>query len=568
MTTVVKRPRRPARPAGIGDGSAVGPPELAWDGDLGSLLGGERSAATTAVMLRWMRARRWFKAKTRRPQAVELVDAIPVPDGPRPAIIALLHVTYSDGEPDLYAVPLVTRDEAEVERLLSVSPQAAIARLNAPGMAPAVLLDGMLVPAFSEALLGLIGGRRRSRTHRGDLLGIPTRAFRALRGPNSERLAAVPLRGEQSNSSAILGDRIILKLYRALEYGPHPDVEVSRFLAEHGYGYVPAMAGTIEYTRSGAQRATVASAQAYVPNGGDLWELAQDAVTAFLEQTQAEEALPPEDDPTGNDIIERSREEPPPIARRLIGAYLETARLLGTRTGQLHQTLASDPNDPEFAPEPISPLHQRALYQSIRSLAGESLRLLELRRDALPEHLRSGADRVLGLSGNVDARLRPLIQHRIGGMRIRIHGDYHLGQVLHTGRDIAIIDFEGEPGRPLGERRLKQSPLTDVAGMVRSFHYAAFGALMKRSDMKQAAGAVPLRRWAGFWYDWVAATFLRGYRDVTEGAPFLPPDDEGTLILLDALVLAKASYELRYELNSRPDWVGIPLAGIEELLSR
>ncbi len=553
--------------ASIGTAAAEGLPELAWTGDVASLLDAARAPATTAVLLRWMRARRWFRGKARHEKAVDLVDAIPIPDGPRRATIALLQVTYTDGEPDLYSVPLVARDETEVERLVAEAPQAAIGRLSCAGLPPAILLDGTLVPAFGETLLGLVSGRRRSRALRGELVGAQTRAFQALRGPASERLAPNPLRGEQSNSSTIFGDRLILKLYRALEHGPNPDLEMSQFLTEHGYAYVPAIAGTIEYTRAGSPPATLAMIQAYVANGGDLWSLTHDAVAAFLDQAQAEEA-PPEDDSSAGGLVARSREAPPPIAHRLIGAYLETARLLGTRTGQLHLALASDRNDRSFAPEPIAPFHQRALYQSIRSNAAESLSLLERRRDTLPEHLRPAADRVLGLGRVMDARLRPLLEHRIGGMQIRIHGDYHLGQVLHTGRDIAIIDFEGEPARPLSERRLKRPALTDVAGMVRSFHYAVFAALIEREAMDEAPGSVLLRRWARFWYGWVAATFLRGYRDTTDGAPFLPPDEEGMTILLDALVLAKASYELRYELNSRPDWVGIPLAGIAEVLGR
>jgi maltose alpha-D-glucosyltransferase/alpha-amylase len=555
-----------ATSAVIETAAQVGLPELAWTGDVESLLGDELSRVTTAVLLRWMRARRWFKGKARHEKTVDLVDAIPVPDGQAPGIIALLQVSYATGEPDLYAVPLVARNEAEVERLLAETPQAAIARLIAPGKPSAVLLDGTLVPAFSEALIGVIAGRRRSRTRRGELVGIRTRAFASLRGPASGRLTPVPLRGEQSNSSAIFGDRLILKLYRSLERGPNPDLEVSQFLAEHGYEHVPAVAGAIEYASSGGRPATVAMAQAYVPNGGDLWELTHDAVAAFFDQAEAEEAPAPEDDPSVGGMVQRSRELPPPIAHRLIGAYLETARLLGTRTGQLHLALASDPDDQAFAPEAITPFHQRALYQSILSQAAGSLRMLEHGRDGLPEHLWPDADLVLRLGSDIDVRLRPLIEHRIGGMAIRIHGDYHLGQVLHTGRDIAIIDFEGEPARPLSERRLKRPALTDVAGMIRSFHYVAFGALMERHGPEEVSDAEPLRGWARFWYGWVAATFLRSYREVTEGAPFLPPDDEGMAVLLDALVLAKASYELRYELDSRPDWVGIPLAGIAELL--
>jgi maltose alpha-D-glucosyltransferase/alpha-amylase len=553
--------------AAIEAAGAVELPELTWNGDVRSLLTTERTTEIATVLLSWIRGHRWFKGKARRQRTVELRDAIPVPDGRGRSAIAILQVTYTDGEPDLYTVPIVARDELEAERLLAESPQAAIARLVGPGLSPAVLLDGTLVSEFSGALLDLVAGHRRWHGHSGQLVGFPERAIRAFRGPASERLVPIPLRGEQSNSSAILGERFILKLYRALEQGPNPDLEASRFLTQHGFAHVPEVAGAIEYESPGSQPSAVAIVQAFVPNGGDLWGLTRDAVETFIEEAQAEEA-PQVAEASVASLMERSNETPPPLARRLIGTYAETAHLLGVRTGQLHLALASDPNDPSFRPEPISPFRQRALYQAIRSLAGESLRLLALRRDHLPAHLQPQADLVLGLSGQIEARLRPLLKHQVGGMLIRIHGDYHLGQVLHTGRDIAIIDFEGEPARPLGERRLKRPPLTDVAGMLRSFHYAAFAGLLERVGPIEEAGAESLQQWARFWYSWAAATFLRGYREITAGAPFLPADDEGTAILLEALLLAKASYELRYELNSRPGWVGIPLAGIAELLGR
>jgi maltose alpha-D-glucosyltransferase/alpha-amylase len=540
-------------------------PELAWGGEMQSLLTTGRSAEIATLLLSWIRGHRWFKGKARRQRAVELRDAIPVIDGGKRGVVALLQVTYTDGEPDLYVIPLVARDEREVERLLGESPQAAIARLVGPGLPPAILLDGTLVPDFSEALLDLIAGHRRWPGRRGKLVGVPSRAYRALRGPASERLVAIPLRGEQSNSSAVLGDRFILKLYRALERGPNPDLEVSRFLTKHAFTHIPQVAGAIEYESSGTESSAVAMVQEFVPNGGDLWKLTRDAVATFIEQAQAETA-PPETDAAVASLMARSTETPPPLARRLLGAYAETARLLGIRTGELHLALAADAKDPAFSPEPTSPFRQRALYQAIRSLAGESLRLLAARRDDLPEHLQPEADRVLRLGAHIDARLRPLMEHHVGGMQIRIHGDYHLGQVLHTGRDIAIIDFEGEPARPLGERRLKRPALTDVAGMIRSFHYAAFAGLLEGVGPIEETGTGPLHEWARFWYCWAATTFLRGYREVTAGAPFLPSDDRGTAVLLEALLLAKASYELRYELNSRPDWVGIPLTGIAELL--
>jgi maltose alpha-D-glucosyltransferase/alpha-amylase len=167
-----------------------------------------------------------------------------------------------------------------------------------------------------------------------------------------------------------------------------------------------------------------------------------------------------------------------------------------------------------------------------------------------------------------DRGVRRLLDTRIGGQRIRVHGDLHLGQVLDTGNDVMITDFEGEPVRPLGERRLKRPALVDLAGMTRSFHYAAHAPRLEilRSDGRRAESR-DLSAWSRFWYQWVAASCVAGYRHVTVGAAFLPPDDEGWSVLLEALLISKAAYELRYELGSRPDWVGIPLVGFRELVA-
>jgi maltose alpha-D-glucosyltransferase/alpha-amylase len=182
--------------------------------------------------------------------------------------------------------------------------------------------------------------------------------------------------------------------------------------------------------------------------------------------------------------------------------------------------------------------------------------------------VQAEAAAVLALEPRVDARLDDLRTRRLGGMRIRCHGDYHLGQVLNTGRDFVILDFEGEPGRPIGERRIKRSPLLDVAGMIRSFHYASSGVLIrtKSSGSVRPEDAANLDIWARYWYVGVAAGFLRGYRSVIGGSPLVPADDEDWAVLLDVLLLQKAGYEIDYELNNRVDWLTIPLQGISSLL--
>jgi maltose alpha-D-glucosyltransferase/alpha-amylase len=292
------------------------------------------------------------------------------------------------------------------------------------------------------------------------------------------------------------------------------------------------------------------------------------AVESFLQDSAAEPEIPPSPPPSDTFLLDLSRQSPPEVAHRLFGAYLETARVLGERIGQMHQTLAAaDASDPEFAPEAMAPFHVRALYQSIRTGLRDTMALLRSGQKVLSDSDRAASELLLAASTGVDARARRLLDEKIGGQRIRIHGDLHLGQVLDTGGDVMFIDFEGEPARPLGERRLKRSALTDLAGMLRSFHYAAHRPRLERSSSEVDGVADPdLERWSTFWYHWVAAACVRGYREATHGASFLPDDDRSWSILLDALLLSKAAYELRYELGSRPAWAGVPIDGLLDLI--
>ena len=256
--------------------------------------------------------------------------------------------------------------------------------------------------------------------------------------------------------------------------------------------------------------------------------------------------------------------EVPTLAQEMIGPYLESVRLLGERTADLHAALASNTIDPDFAPEPFSKLYQRSIYQSMRNLTARTFQLMRSRLKHLPEKGLDLAKKVLELEDKVLDRFHSLLDSRIVTTRIRVHGDFHLGQVLYTGKDFIIIDFEGEPARSLTERRLKRSALRDVAGMMRSFHYAAYHAIYSRAVRPEDIAA--MEQWANFWQIWVSAVYLRTYLDLAGPADFLPREAGELQILLNALYLEKAIYELGYELNNRPEWVNIPLLGILQLL--
>ena len=252
-----------------------------------------------------------------------------------------------------------------------------------------------------------------------------------------------------------------------------------------------------------------------------------------------------------------------------MGIYVQAVHKLARRTAELHMVLASARDDSKFAPEPFSKLYQRSLYQSMRTLAGRNLPLLQRYLKNMPLDAQSDARQVLELKKDILDRFHRLLDLKITGMRTRCHGDYHLGQVLYTGKDFVIIDFEGEPARPIGERRIKRSPLRDVAGMLRSFHYAAYAALidLENRGIMRPEELPLLESWANYWHVWICAAFMKTYLAIAANGGFLPASRDEIEVLLEALLLEKAVYELGYELNNRPDWVKIPIQGIRQLMA-
>jgi maltose alpha-D-glucosyltransferase/alpha-amylase len=302
--------------------------------------------------------------------------------------------------------------------------------------------------------------------------------------------------------------------------------------------------------------------QGYVPNQGDAWQYTLNTLARFIQGAEQLDSEPPT---MPRNVVQASAAELPEAAARTVGAYLESARLLGRRTAELHMALASDPTDPAFAPEKVTAQDQRSIYQSMSGLALRSTELLRTQLNKLPQDAREEARRVLELEPRIAAIFKKFLGRRQETTRIRIHGDYHLGQVLYTGHDFVIIDFEGEPTRSLYERRLKRLALRDVAGMLRSFDYASQAAL--RSDQLAAETLPRLRTWARFWVESVSAAFLKSYLAAAGTASFVPQAVDDLDLQLTTMLLEKALYELRYELNMRPDWVRIPLRGILEVLS-
>ena len=518
--------------------------------ELQSLLDdGERERIEGEVLPEYIATCRWFGAKARTLRQMRVLERSAISSEPNAAQFWFVEVSYLDGPTETYALPVKILSDDKARSLAQSAPHAVIARFSDDH--DSILFDAVWDTDFREKLFRLMLDRQHASGRNGNLVG----ALSPRVGAVTTVLPSNVLRGEQSNSSMLFADKFFLKLYRKLEDGVNPDVEVTRFLTERAqFDNVPAFGGAIEYRRAKTQPTVVCLLQDAITSESDAWTMTLDHVGRFYERVLCRKAeLQNETAPAG------------PLVEELVGGvYAEKARLLAQRTGELHLALASVRDDPVFAPEPFNAMAQRSVYQSMRALLRRNFDSLKKKLRDVPENLRDEAKEVLGTEKDILAREKRLLDRKTNAAKIRIHGDYHLGQVLSTGKDFVILDFEGEPARPLSERKLKRSALRDVAGMMRSFQYAAYSALWQPA---MRAEDVPfLERWADLWYRQMSSIFLQSYLRTASGAMFVPQNSDDLQILLEAYLLDKAVYEIGYELNNRPDWVIIPIRGIKHIL--
>lgn len=548
-------------------------PEIVMRGSWERFPSGAVRTAVEGILPTFLTQRRWFGGKNRRIREVEIVESIPMPIlEDKPVYVTLLEVKYLESEPETYALPLSVAYDEEAENVLENLPQAVVAIIK--GERPTVLYDAMWNGDFCSALLTAIAEDKNFAGTDGKLLTTRASGWEIVE--DNQAIDPTISRGEQSNTSIVFGDQFILKLFRRLEPGVNPDLEITRFLTEQQqYPNSPEVLGYVEYHRRKAEPMTLGILQRYISNQGSGWTYTLDALSQFLEQVATSETEAPTPPPLEVSLFELSNMEPTNDAVEMIGPYLESVRLLGQRTAEMHMALAIDDADfPAFTAEPFSSMYQRSTYQSMRSEASRVFQTLNKKLKGLPEDVKALAQTVLAQQSDLQNRFKFVTSVKRSGHRYRIHGDYHLGQVMYTGKDFVIIDFEGEPLRSLTDRRIKRSVLRDVAGMIRSFHYAAYTALLGRT-VDTTTGQTTLRpedyermeAWCDYWYQIVSATFLRAYLDTAGPADFLPDNDAELQVLLDAFILSKAVYELGYELGHRPDWLGIPLRGINDILS-
>lgn len=486
-----------------------------------------RMAAGLSVFLP---TRRWFGGKARAIANVATLDMTGFPG--TPGILALFDIAYADGGRETYQVPVLPTPE-----------------VGAIG-------DAMEDPTFCRAMLEQVRLESALPGARGVFRFTPTPILAEILPHAPE--TATRLSADQSNTSIVYEQRAILKLFRKLEPGPNPDFEITNYLTrETAFRGVPRLAGAVTYEADGEEPTTLAVLQEFVPNQGDSWTAAQGRLAEYFAAVLA-----------GREG-ERSGSEA--FARTLADADAEEARRLGALTGQLHMALSAA-TEPGLAPTAILATDIAAWRESMQAYLDRVLQTLASVHESLPAAVRDVAHQVLEYGPRLGESLAALNALGTGSvMKIRIHGDYHLGQVLKVGDTLVILDFEGEPARPLVERRATQCALKDVAGMLRSFAYAAQVGLAATATEGPDGGEQgdALIRWAERWEQAVRAAFLDGYLAETweRGARFLPTDRDQLVAALRVFELDKAVYELHYELNHRPAWVRIPLEGLRKIVT-
>jgi len=535
--------------------------------------------AVRRALAHYVTEQRWFGGRVRQVVSTQVNDlvALASPEGDRSQLadqyaLLFVQVSYNEGLPEVYALPIAAEKKDDARRANAAAQTAVLAGHIRPIVTTehAIYYEPLTEVGFWQTLLACLW--QPVQGIHGQIVGFRT----PLWPEGLQAVSAVqPGHAQQTNTAAVLNSGIFVKLFRRLEDGPNPDLEIGRYLAEHKrFSFVPPVWGGLEYEHADGVRSSIALVQRYLPGALDGWRYFMDLTVQWLhdaEQTAATVDL--RSVSRLHELWHLAQAFPQDVPKALPPELLDRAHRLGQVTAWLHQALAADSDTPDFAPERPAREDMQALVCQVHAACEKALALL-------PRTPRLAAAAAL-LDDTALAQVRKLLVrhsqllllHAPDGLYlIRCHGDYHLGQVLHSDGDFYIIDFEGEPARPLHERRKKQCALRDVAGMVRSFHYLTSALRLAAHDVLSPAAlglscAIPLRSdgLLQALYGWLAVAYLAGYRQQSAGAIFVPREPHDWLHLVRLFSLEKAAYEFAYEMNHRPSWVAIPLLGLQLL---
>jgi maltose alpha-D-glucosyltransferase/alpha-amylase len=521
----------------------------------------------SSVMPDYLQRVFWFRGKGRVITQINITGNCPVKQDDQRFLLVFLQVNYTEWKPETYLIPMTWHPIDQIQTEVDWHPLANITTLSL-GDREGILCDAVYFEEFRVMLLEVMIAHAKIRGSNGtQLIGLKNNGVTRNSPSRSELFPSRVTAVEQNNTSIIYGDRLLFKMYRKLEDGVNPEPEILRFLAEKSsFRAIPAYAGKIEYRPSVGRATDLGVLQRYIPNHGDAWRSTMTGLTQFVEHLQAHKhELPklPSHQPTLLEIVESGV---PDQFRDLVrGLHLEMALVLGRRTAEMHRALATSSEESSWCMEEFSTLYQRSIFQAMRTVVRRNFSLLSANLAHLSIGVQHRAAHILTAENEIVACLHTFTGKRLSAMKCRIHGDFHLGQALFTGKDFVFIDFEGNPAHSMSGRRLKRSPLRDVASMIHSFHYATTTTLIHHGAAHP--DDIPLLEpWLEAWYLYVSGSYLKAYLHAMRNSPLIPADKAELAIMLRCFLIHKAVNELGYELNNRPDRVDIPLRAIELLL--
>ncbi|HEY3402951.1 MAG TPA: maltose alpha-D-glucosyltransferase [Ohtaekwangia sp.] len=509
---------------------------------------------------------RWFGGKGRVLENITIIQHAFIPMSNSFAVILLMEVTYQSGLSEIYQLPVACATGELSAKLKESCQQSVIALMDAiePG---AILYDAIYGIDYQRALITHMASHQLVSMP-GSVIHFTGNELLENHVHQDENVKPRVVSAEQSNTSIIYGNRFFLKLFRKVDRVINPDVEIAQYFGTHShFKNTPGFIGTVSWQMK-ENAIVLAMMQEMVESNSDAWTYVLDRLDDFNERvlTQGEALHPVQPDASLLDPIQY--ESIPEDFREFIEPLLvERIQLLGRRTGEMHLALGAENTLPAFKPEPYSLHYQRSLYAGLQGLVRGTFENLTRSVTQLSPEAKREAEDVLALKGDILHTFKNIYKHKIDVMKIRIHGDFHLGQVLFTGKDFVITDFEGEPARSYSERRLKRSPLRDIAGMVRSFHYAAYASLFLDNQIRKEDYG-KLIPFVEQWYHYISRFFIQSYMETVNGSSFIPDNRDDMEILMNTFLLEKAVYEVNYELNNRPDWVVIPLRGIQAVVEK
>jgi len=509
---------------------------------------------------------RWFGGKGKGILGIKIVShaAIPLGSNP-PAYILLIEVSYQDGLPEMYQLPVAYGKEPFAYKVRENCPQAVISFIKVGNEEEGVLFDAIYGLELQQALLENMGKNQNVPAHLSEIHFSGNKDLRRHL-KETEKIKPRVLSGEQSNTSITYDGKYFFKLYRKVDRAINPDMEITHFLThEAKFKNIPAFVGAIEWKYRNDSM-VLGMMQEMVSNSTDAWANMLDRLNSFNEKILSDSDIKLPSEMRGNLTDPVGYEDIPDVLKELLDVTVaEQVSLLGIRTAEMHIALASGVDLPDFKPEDFSLHYQRSIFSSLQSLVRVTFQSLGKTVKKLPDDVKQEAEELLAMKDQILTKMKKIHSRKIDTTKIRIHGDYHLGQVLFTGKDFVILDFEGEPALSYSERRLKRSALRDVAGMLRSLHYAAYGSLFLDNQVRQE-DVSKLLPFVEQWYHYMSGFFMKSYLETVKDNPIIPQKKEDLEVLIQTFLLQKAVYELNYELNNRPGWVMVPLRGIKAIM--